>query len=149
MSQMQGNKVSTAPTSDEVRTMVEREAQQRPAEPTGVVVGAGGDPLIVGLPIFAIGSLALGMALIGKLTPVTALGAVIPIVLFGTGLFLLVVTVWAALLGQTMVAGITGTFSGFWLSLGALLVGLGHNWYGIAATGPVATSTQELFFIAW
>ncbi|KAA9150416.1 hypothetical protein FPZ12_041200 [Amycolatopsis acidicola] len=110
------------------------------------MVGAGGDPLIIGLPIFAVGSLALGMALIGVI-PATALGAVVPIVLLGTGLFLLVVTVWAALLAQTMVAGITGTFSGFWLSLGALLLGLQHSWYGVAA--DQVAGAQELFFIAW
>jgi succinate-acetate transporter protein len=146
---MQSNRVSTTPTADEVRSMVEREVA-RSTGPTGVVVGAGGDPLIVGLPIFAIGSLALGVALIGKVTPLTALGGIVPIVVFGTGLLLLVVTVWAAVLAQTMVAGITGTFSGFWLSLGALLVGLQHNWYGIAPTQTATIAqTQELFFIAW
>jgi hypothetical protein len=143
MSQVQSNQAPATPTHHEVRSMVEHEA---PAEPTGVVVGAGGDPLIIGLPIFAVGSLALGMVLVGFL-PATALGAVVPIVLAGTGLYLGVVTVWAALLGQTIVAGITGTFSGFWLSLGVLLLGLTHNWYGI--TAAQAAGTQELFFIAW
>ncbi|GAB2998558.1 GPR1/FUN34/YaaH family transporter [Amycolatopsis acidiphila] len=143
MSQLQSNEVPATPTHHEVREMVEREA---PAAPAGVLVGAGGDPLIIGLPIFAVGSLALGMALIG-VVPATALGAIVPIVVFGTGLYLAVVTIWAALLAQTMVAGITGTFSGFWLSLGALLVGLTHNWYGV---GPdQAGGAQELFFIAW
>ncbi|WP_236792818.1 GPR1/FUN34/YaaH family transporter [Amycolatopsis sp. GM8] len=140
MSQLQSNEATQTPTASEVRSMVERTG------PTGIVVGAGGDPLIIGLPIFAVGSLALGMALIG-FVPATALGAVVPIVVFGTGLFLTVVTIWAALLAQTMVAGITGTFAGFWLSLGALLVGLGHNWYGVAAAD--VSATQQLFFIAW
>lgn len=114
--------------------------------PTKVVVGAGGDPLIVGLPVFAVGSLALGMALMG-FVPATALGAVVPIIVLGTGLYQLVVTVWSALLGQSIVAAVFGTFSGFWLSLGALLVGLQHNWFGIAPAQ--VTATQELFFIAW
>ncbi|MTD56217.1 GPR1/FUN34/YaaH family transporter [Amycolatopsis pithecellobii] len=140
MSQVQRNESTPTPTAHEVRSMVERSG------PAGVVVGAGGDPLIIGLPIFAVGSLALGMALIGVI-PATALGAVVPIIVFGTGLFLTIVTVWAALLAQTMVAGITGTFAGFWLSLGALLLGLGHNWYGV--TTAQAGSVQELFFIAW
>ncbi|PXY34174.1 hypothetical protein BA062_17695 [Prauserella flavalba] len=116
-------------------------------KPTGVVVGAGGDPLIVGLPIFAVGSLVLGIVLIGAVLPVTALGAAVPVVLAATGLFLVVVTVWAAALGQTMVAGICGTFAGFWLSLGALLLGLQHDWYGIPA--DQVAGTQEVFFIAW
>ena len=116
------------------------------AEPTGVVVGAGGDPLIVGLPIFAVGSLALGMSLTGLL-PVGALGAVVPIITLATGLYLVISTVWAAMLGQTIVAGIFGTFSGFWLSLGGMLLGLQNGWYGIPAAQVVAT--QEMFFIAW
>src|SRR5882757_10329617 len=144
MSQIHDESPAT-PTHHEVRDMVERSAEAPPA-PTGVHVGAGGDPLIVALPIFAVGSVALGMALVG-VVDATALGAVIPIIMFGTGLYLMIVTFWAALLGQSIVAGITGTFSGFWLSLGALLLGLEHNWYAIAATqvGP----TEELFFIAW
>lgn len=147
MSQAQRNPATQTPTptSHEVRTMVEREAA--PAGPTGVVVGAGGDPLIIGLPIFAVGSLTLGVALIDVLVPAAALGAIVPIVVFGTGILLMLVTVWAALLAQTMVAGITGTFAGFWLSLGALLVGLNHNWYGV--TAEQAGGAQELFFIAW
>lgn len=137
---------SQTPTSHEVREMVERTAPSPPPEPTSVVVGGSGNPLIVGLPIFAVGSLALGMALVG-VVDATALGAVIPIVLFATGLYLLVCTAWAALLGQTIVAGICGTFSGFWLSFGMLLFGLTHNWYGIL---PIhVAKTEELFFIAW
>ena len=136
---------SQTPTSHEVREIVENTGPV-PAAPTGVLVGAGGNPLIVGLPIFAVGSLALGMALVG-VVDATALGAVVPIVLFATGLYLLIVTAWAAILAQTIVAGICGTFSGFWLSLGMLLLGLTHNWYGIAPTQVAAT--EELFFIAW
>ncbi|PFG57624.1 hypothetical protein ATK36_1219 [Amycolatopsis sulphurea] len=147
--EVHSNESPATPSAHEVRTMVEREHPPAPDAPPEGGVGAGGDPLIVALPIFAVGSLALGVTLIGALPAVT-LGSVIPIVLLGTGLFLGVVTVWAAALGQTMVAGITGTFSGFWLSLGALLLGLTHNWYGIAGTNAAAVSgTQELFFIAW
>ncbi len=129
----------------EAREILERALPVAPAR-TEVIVGAGGDPLIVGLPIFSVGSLALGMALMG-FVPATALGAIVPIIVFATGLYQLVVTIWAALLAQTIVAGIFGTFSGFWLSLGAMLVGLQHNWYGI--TAAQATATEELFFIAW
>jgi hypothetical protein len=128
------------------REILERALPEAGPLRTEVSIGAGGDPLIVGLPIFAVGSLALGMVLIGFM-PATALGAIVPIIVFGTGLYQGVCTVWAAVQGQTMVAGIFGTFSGFWLSLGALLVGLQHNWYGVAAAQ--ATASQEMFFIAW
>lgn len=114
--------------------------------PTGVLVGAGGQPLIVGLPIFGVGALALGMALMGFL-PLTALGAIVPIILFATGLYQLIVVVWSIFLGQSIVAAVFGTFSGFWLSLGAMLVGLGHGWYSVPAAN--VAGVEELFFIAW
>lgn len=147
MAQVHGNDAPTPPVSA-ARHEAEPPAPPEPSAPgpVGVLVGAGGDPLIVGLPIFAVGSLALGMALMG-FVPAAALGAIVPIIVFGTGLYQFVVTVWSALLGQSIVAGIFGTFSGFWLSLGALLVGLQHNWYGIAAAQ--AGATEEMFFIAW
>ncbi|MGH9061498.1 MAG: GPR1/FUN34/YaaH family transporter [Acidimicrobiales bacterium] len=112
----------------------------------GVHIGTGGDPLIVGLPIFAIGSLALGLALI-DFVPAAAISGIVPIIFVGTGLYQLVVTVWSIFLGQTIVAGIFGTFSGFWLSLSALLLGLDHNWYKIPAANVV--SVEELFFLCW
>lgn len=150
MSTVHGNETQAVPLPEQ---QARHEAPPPPAREdtpaptvTAVTVGAGGDPLIVGLPVFAVGSLALGMALAG-FVPATALGAIVPIIVLGTGLYQLVVTVWAALLGQSIVAGIFGTFSGFWLSLGALLVGLQHGWYGIAVAQ--AGATQELFFIAW
>ena len=45
----------------------------------------------------------------------------------GAGLFQLVTVVWAILLGQSLVAAIFSTFSDFWLSFGALLLGLGSR----------------------
>jgi len=117
---------------------------ERPA-PVGVLVGFGGDPLTVGLIFFGIASVALGMALIGM--PTTAQGAVIPIIVLGSGLYQLVVTIWAAILGQSIVAVIFSTFSAFWLSFSALLLGLAHGWFGISAAE--VTGAQELFFIAW
>lgn len=113
--------------------------------PQGVVVGVGGDPLSVGLVFFGIAALALGMSLVGH--PTNAQGAILPILIMGAGLYQLVTTVWAVLLGQSLVAAIFSTFSAFWLSFGALLLGLGHNWYGIADADKAGT--QELFFIAW
>jgi hypothetical protein len=114
--------------------------------PTGVVLGTGGDPLTVGLIFFGIASLAVGMALIG-VVPAAALGAVVPIIAVGAGLFQLVVTVWAIVLGLSIVAVIFSTFSAFWLSLAALILGLGHGWYAVPAAD--VTRTQAIFFIAW
>ena len=107
---------------------------------------AAGDPAILGLPIFAAGSVALGLALVGYVPP-AAVGSVVPIVLAATGLGLLVATVWAASLGQTVVAGIFGLFTGFWLSYAALLLGLNHNWFAIPAEN--VERSIALFLIAW
>ncbi|MGH3280841.1 MAG: GPR1/FUN34/YaaH family transporter, partial [Trebonia sp.] len=67
--------------------------------------------------------------------------------LVGSGLFQLIVTVWAIILGQSLVAAIFSTFSAFWLSLSVLLLGLTHGWLGIAPANAV--NAQELFFVAW
>jgi succinate-acetate transporter protein len=107
---------------------------------------AAGDPAILGLPIFAAGSVALGLALVGYV-PAAAVGSVLPIVLAGTGLGLLVATLWAASLGQTVVAGIFGLFSGFWLSYATLLLGLDHGWFAIPAAD--VERSVALFLITW
>jgi succinate-acetate transporter protein len=105
-----------------------------------------GDPAILGLPIFAAGSVALGLALVGYV-PAAAVGSVVPIVLAATGLGLLIATIWSAAVGQTMVAGVFGLFAGFWLSYAVLLLGLNHDWFAIPA-GNVNRSI-ELFLITW
>jgi uncharacterized protein len=117
-----------------------------PAAPQGVLVGAGGDPLFLGLGVFCLGATALGMALIG-VVPLSALGIVIPVIALATGLYQMVATIWGILLGQTAVAGILGMFSGFWLSLAGLLLGLQHGWYGIGAAD--VGHAEGLYFIAF
>jgi succinate-acetate transporter protein len=109
-------------------------------------VAPAADPGILGLPIFAAGSVALGLALVGYV-PAGAVGSVLPIVFAGTGLGLLIATVWSASLGQTMVAGVFGLFAGFWLSYAALVLGLNHNWYAIPA--PNVERSIALFLITW
>jgi succinate-acetate transporter protein len=113
---------------------------------TLVVEAPPGDPAILGLPIFAAGSVALGLALVGYV-PAAAVGSVVPIVLAATGLGLLVATIWSASIGQTMVAGVFGLFAGFWLSYAVLLLGLNHNWFAIPAAN--VSRSIELFLITW
>jgi succinate-acetate transporter protein len=115
-------------------------------EPALAVEAPAGDPSILGLPIFAAGSLALGLALAGYV-PAAAVGSVLPIVLAGTGLGLFVATVWSAAVGQTMVAGVFGLFTGFWWSYAALLLGLNHNWFAIPAAN--VNRSIALFLITW
>jgi hypothetical protein len=75
------------------------------------------------------------------------LGTIIPVILAATGLFQLISVIWAALLGQSIVASILGLFSGYWLSLGIFLLGVYHSWFAIPTTDLV--HAQELFFISW
>jgi uncharacterized protein len=114
--------------------------------PEAAPAAAGGDPAILGLPIFAAGSVALALALVGYVPPAAAASA-LPIILAGTGLGLFVATVWSAALGQTIVAGIFGLFTGFWLSYAVLVLGLSHNWFAIPAEN--VTRSVALFQITW
>jgi uncharacterized protein len=110
----------------------------------GVHIGTGGSPLILGLPVFATASVALGMGLIGK---PAGFGVIVPLILFTTGLYQLVTTCWAIILGQNIVAAIFALFSGFWLALGTLLLGLHLGWYDIAK--DAVPGSLELFFISY
>jgi len=115
--------------------------------PAPAVVGPlAGDPSVLGLPSFVVGSLALGLALVG-VVPAGAGGAALPIIMAATAAGLFLATIWSAAVGQSAVAGIFGIFAGFWLSYAVLVLGLTHNWLGV--TAKAATSSQELFLIAW
>jgi uncharacterized protein len=105
-----------------------------------------GDPMSLGLPTFVVGSLALGLTLVG-MVPAAAVGAPLAIILAATSVGLFAATIWSAAVGQSAVASVFGTFAGFWLSYAVLVLGLTHNWFVIPATA--VTSTQELFLTAW
>jgi succinate-acetate transporter protein len=110
-----------------------------------VVQPAAADPAVLGLAVFVLGSIVLGLNLVDYVTPG---GSVLAIISAGTGLFLLVVTLWCTRLGQTYLAAVFGIFSAFWLTYSALLLGLGHNWYGITE-GADILDTIRAFLIAW
>jgi succinate-acetate transporter protein len=113
-----------------------------PPEPAAL----GGDPAILGLPIFVVGSLALAFSLVGYV-PAAAAGIIVPVIFAATGLGLVISTIWAAALGQTMVASIFGLFAGFWLSFSILLLGLFHNWLLVPAAD--VKDSIALFLICW
>jgi succinate-acetate transporter protein len=114
-----------------------------PAAPVGLLAG---DPAALGLPSFIVGSVALGLVLVG-VVPASAVGASLPIILAATSLGLFAATIWSAAVGQSAVASVFGIFAGFWLSYAVLVLGLTHNWFGI--TADAAKSTQELFLTSW
>jgi succinate-acetate transporter protein len=111
-----------------------------------VVVRAAGDPQVFGWMVFVVGSVCLGLHLVGYVAAGT-LGGPLPIIFGATGLGLLVSTIWAASLGQTFVAGAFGTFAGFWFSYTALVLGLQHNWFLIDEAA--VTDVVVAFLIAW
>jgi uncharacterized protein len=135
-------------------TTVDRTADEsgRPAvveeapAPAPVVGPMAGDPAMLGLGSFIVGSVALGLALVG-VVPAGVLGAPLAIILAATALGLLLGAVWAAAVGQSAVAAIFGIFGTFWLSYAVLVLGLDHNWFAITATAILAT--VKLFLIAW
>jgi succinate-acetate transporter protein len=102
-----------------------------------------GNPAAVGVPIFVAGGVALGIQLIGYVS----VGAPIAIIAAGTGIGLLISTVWSAAIGQTAVASIFGLFAGFWLSYAVLVLGILHNWFATPPTEVV--HTIGLFLITW
>lgn len=116
------------------------------AETRAQPVAVTGDPSILGLPIFVVGSVALGLSLVGYV-PAAAGGVIVPVIFAATGLGLVISTVWAAALQQTMVASIFGLFAGFWLSFSVLELALFHNWLLIPASS--VNKSVALFLISW
>src|SRR3984885_13597608 len=121
-------------------------AAEPPAAPAAASGPLVGDPMALGLPCFIAGSVSLGLALVG-VVPAAAGGVALPIILTATSIGLFMATIWAASLGQSAVASVFGIFAGFWLSYAVLVLGLTHNWFGVAAASVQAT--QELFLVAW
>jgi succinate-acetate transporter protein len=116
------------------------------APPPPVVGPMAGDPAMLGLGSFIVGSVSLGLALVG-VVPVGVLGAPLAVILAATALGLLMAAVWAAAVGQSAVAAVFGIFGTFWLSYAVLVLGVLHNWFAIAPTALLAT--VKLFLVAW
>jgi uncharacterized protein len=119
-------------------------AAEAPAPP--VVGPMAGDPGMLGLGSFIVGSIALGLGLVG-VVPVGVLGAPLAIILAATALGLLLAAIWAAAVGQSAVAAIFGIFGTFWLSYVVLVLGLDHSWFAITVTAVLAT--VRLFLLSW
>jgi succinate-acetate transporter protein len=104
---------------------------------------------MVGFPSFVVGAVTIGMVYIGVVpsTPFGPVaGAAMPLVLAAAaGMFL--ATIWAARIGHNAAAGISGIVGSFYLSYALLVLGLTHNWYGIALTN--VASTEKTFAISW
>jgi hypothetical protein len=119
---------------------------EAPAPEIAVAGPLAGNPSLMGLPTFIVGSVALGLALVG-VVPASAVGAALPIILSATATGLFIAAIWSAALGGSAVAAVYGIFAGFWLSYAVLVLGLLHNWFAI--TLPAVVATQKLFLITW
>jgi succinate-acetate transporter protein len=128
-----------AGTETSQRASAQHAAEAAPADPVG-------DPLMIGLPCFIVGSVALALVLVGYVSA-ASVGSSLAIIVAATGLGLVIAAVWAAALAQSAVAGVFGIFAGFWLSYALLVLGLTHGWFGIVAADAVAA--QGLFLISW
>lgn len=105
-----------------------------------------GDPGLIGLPSFIVGTVTIALVFIG-VVPADNTGAALATILAATAIGMFIAAIWAAAIGDSAVAGINGTFGGFWLSYAVLVLGLTHNWFGIAPTAIV--DTEKLFLIGW
>lgn len=105
-----------------------------------------GDPGLLGLPSFIVGTVTIALGFIG-VVPAGTSGAAVPTILAATAVGMFIAAIWAAAIGNSAVAGINGTFAGFWLSYAVLVLGLTHNWFGIAPAAIV--DTEKLFLIGW
>ncbi|MGD9986275.1 acetate uptake transporter family protein [Pseudonocardia sp.] len=132
---------------------VENEAQAPVAEAAAPAAAPAGNPSLFALPCFLVGSITLGLWLVGYL-PLTLPGGLIPAVFFASGIGVLLSGLWAARIGQSAVAGIFGMFGVFWLSFGFMVMGLVNGWFGVSATDATAAasqiqSLQATFLISW
>lgn len=127
-------------------TTLDAAAETRHAAPAATPAAPAADPAMIGLPSFIVGSVALGLVLIGYV-PATAVGASLAVIIAATGLGLVLAAGWAAAIGQSAVAGVFAVFAGFWLSYALLVLGLTHNWFAIDE--EAAVDTQAVFLISW
>ena len=104
------------------------------------------DPAMVAIPTVIAGAVGLFLTTVGFVPPAAGLAA-IPVILAATCLGLLIGTIWAAALGQNIVATLYAIFLGFYLSYAALQLGLAHDWYKIP--GDQLANTVAVYLICW
>lgn len=111
-------------------------AEAAPVAPASVA-----NPALLGLITFLPAGITLGLWFIGALDTTALPGGMIPAVTFSAGLFLLISTVSALRVGDSVSAAIFGIFSAFWTSFGVLLMALNNGWIvNAAATDPAQSA---------
>lgn len=110
---------------------------------------AAANPALVGVPMFVIGSVALGLYLIGFTGSANAAIGLLPILILCNGMGLVIACIWAIRNHAGPVAAIFGIFAGFWLSFPALVIGMAHGWFGDATSAAAQAGAQETFLLSW
>ncbi|WIV52987.1 GPR1/FUN34/YaaH family transporter [Amycolatopsis nalaikhensis] len=105
-----------------------------------------GNPGVIGVPTVIAGALGLGLGNVGVL-PGGATSATLAILSTCTAVGLLITTVWAATLGQSVSASLFGVFFGFYASYVVLTLDLSHGWFGTSAGS--ATDAQVAWLWCW
>lgn len=139
MTALDTTETTTRPPFENTGKHSEVPATPPPHPPTG-------NPAMIGMPTTIAGALGLGLTLTGFVSD-NAANSAIPIVMTATSLGLLIATVWAAWLGQNVVATVYAVFMGFYTSYAGLQLGLANDWFGIGDTG--ATDAVEVYVICW
>src|SRR5262245_45382936 len=106
-----------------------------------------GNPGSIGLPSAIAGATGLVLVNAGWFEG-GASSATLSILMACTSIGLLIATLWAAALAQNASASFFGAFCGFYASYTALVIGLGHNWFGPsdADGGSAAVAT---WLVCW
>ena len=100
-----------------------------------------GDPAILGLPIFVAGSTALGLALVGYVSPAGA-AAALPVILAATGSACRVGHL-GDVAGADARGGRVRPLLGVLVSYGVLVLGLNHDWFAIPADDVTHTVARS------
>ena len=105
-----------------------------------------GEPGMLGLPSFIVGTVAIGLISIGVL-PAASTGSILAILLAATAPGLFLAAVWAGVTRQNAAAAVYGIFAGFFFSYAVLQLGVLHRWFGI--TPASYADTSKAFLIVW
>ena len=144
---------TTTPISVPRQSVGATRTEASPAELGTVTV----DPFVLGLPLIALGTVALGLQMVGYVN-VASSGSPLAIVVAASGLGLLISTgaaigldispvssIWSN--GRSLPTVVLGAVAAFFLSYGALILGLVHGWFGIAPAN--VEHTVSSFEISW
>jgi succinate-acetate transporter protein len=128
-----------------------------PAARASANPSSGGDPLVLGLPLIAVGAFALGLQLVGYVN-VSSNGSPIALLIGASGVGLLIATAWSGRIsyllasspwasGQSLPTTVLGVLAAFFISYSLLVLGLVHGWFAVQPSE--VQHTVALFQISW